>query len=54
MTDSEIEYVPFGALNPTEWLDVLNDGNLRRHLVEHPLFGPESIQQWLNLYGEKI
>ena len=52
MTDSEIEYVPFVALNPTEWLDVLNDGNLRRHLVEHPLFGPESIQHWLNEKSE--
>jgi RimJ/RimL family protein N-acetyltransferase len=44
---AELEFVPLQAVDADELLICLNHQDIRTHLVEHPLFTPESLQQWL-------
>lgn len=48
---SEIEFLHFNQVNPTEFMDVVNQDSLRTHLIEHPYFDETSLHAWMN---EKI
>lgn len=43
-----IEYKQFSQVRPGELVPVLNDPTLRRHLVEHSLFDPNNIREWID------
>ncbi|MCV2403431.1 N-acetyltransferase [Marinomonas sp. C2222] len=42
-----IEYLAFEYVDLNVLMDVLNEGSLREHLVEHPYFDPKSISEWV-------
>lgn len=45
---SEVEYFHFNRVNPEEFLEILNDDDLRTHLIDHPFFDSTSIKAWMN------
>jgi len=45
---SEIEYVNFKHVNPEDFLPVVNDQTLRKHLIDHVHFDSVSIREWMN------
>lgn len=53
---SEIEFVNFNQVTPEDFLPVLNDEILRRHLIAHGYFDSVSIKEWMNgkLQSESI
>lgn len=44
---SSIKYVKFNDLNPDELIPVLNEDNIRSHLISHELFNGERINEWV-------
>ena len=44
---NKIEFVSFGSVEPVDMLAVLNQDELRKHLVDHDYFDAESIQAWM-------
>lgn len=48
---SEIEYVKFDHVNPEDFLPVVNEPTLRKHLIDHVRFDSVTIREWMN---EKI
>lgn len=48
---SEIEYFSFRQVNPKDFLEIVNDDSLRSHLIDHPYFDRDSLQEWMK---EKI
>lgn len=40
-------YSPFDIPATEEWLELLNSDSVRKHLLEHPLFAKETLQDWL-------
>ena len=44
---AELEYVKFSAIDPLQWLPLLNDAAIRKHLIGHALFDAERIEQWV-------
>ena len=42
-----LTYHHFDAALTEEWLEFLNSDLVRRHLIPHPLFTPESLRAWL-------
>ena len=47
----QIKYRKLTDVTPDDFIPILNEVDIRTHLVEHPLFTPQSVQMWLN---EKI
>jgi len=43
-----IEYIHFTQVNPDEFLEILNDALLRKHLVAHAVFDTFSIREWMD------
>lgn len=43
----KIIYVSFKDVNTYEWLKILNEQALRRHLVEHDIFNETSVNNWV-------
>lgn len=46
-----ITYACFEDVDPTQLMSLLNQSDLREHLIDHPYFDSNSIQLWLD---EKI
>ncbi len=44
---SVIEYVPFEAIEPSEFLPLLNKQTTREHLVDHAQFDVDSVTAWV-------
>ena len=44
---SEMEFVGFNDLNSEEFLTVVNEKSLRKHLIDHPHFDSISIREWM-------
>lgn len=47
----KIEYVRLQDIDPGVMLDIVNEQSIRTHLVDHPRFDLDSIQEWM---GGKI
>jgi len=45
---SEIEFVKFIHVNPEDFLPIVNEPILRKHLIEHIRFDPVSIREWMD------
>ncbi|WP_298775242.1 N-acetyltransferase [uncultured Shewanella sp.] len=45
---SEIKFVSFNQVDPEDFLPIVNEQVLRKHLVNHPLFDSVSIKEWIN------
>ena len=43
----KISYVSFREVNTLDWLKILNEPVLRRHLVEHDIFNETTINNWV-------
>lgn len=43
----EIEYLSFHNIDPDEFLAVLNEDALRKHLIDHAYFDSDSIREWM-------
>lgn len=43
----KINYVSFKDVNTLDWLKILNEAVLRRHLVEHDIFNEITINNWV-------
>lgn len=44
---NSIKYLKFNEINPDDLLSVLNQENVREHLVPHRLFDSYSIREWI-------
>lgn len=44
---SEIKFLNFNKVNPDDFLPVVNDQTLRKHLIDHPLFDLASVRKWM-------
>lgn len=44
----KIEYVCLQDIDPGEMLDIVNEQSIRTHLVDHPRFDLDSIQEWMS------
>ncbi len=44
---SNIEFLGFNQVNPNDLLVVLNAVETRKHLIDHPLFDPISVHEWM-------
>jgi hypothetical protein len=44
----QIRYEKFDKLDPVALLPIVNDGQLRKHLIEHDLFTLDSLKEWIN------
>lgn len=45
---SDIDFKEFGQVNPDDLIPVVNEQELRKHLVEHEPFNPASIRKWIS------
>lgn len=45
---SAIEFVSFDKVTPEDFLPVVNDESLRKHLIDHAYFDSVSIREWIN------
>jgi len=45
---SDIDFKEFGQVNPDDLIPVVNEQELRKHLVEHEPFNPASIRTWIS------
>ena len=45
---SEIEFISFNRVAAEDFLPVVNDDSLRKHLIDHPYFDSASIRQWVD------
>lgn len=43
-----IDFVNFDQVNPEELLVVVNDKNVRTHLIDHESFTSSSLKEWIN------
>ncbi len=43
-----LSYLHFDALNPSDFLPLLNNPDNRKHLIEHTLFTADSAKAWLD------
>lgn len=43
-----ITYRPLNAIAPSDLLALMNDSDIRTHLIEHPLFDLTSLAQWVD------
>jgi len=46
MTD--VNFVHFKDVDPEDWLPVVNEQDLRKHLIHHENFTSSSIREWIN------
>lgn len=44
---SDIKFFNFNEVNPDDFLPVVNEQTLRKHLIDHPLFNPASVREWM-------
>ncbi|WP_299584809.1 N-acetyltransferase [uncultured Microbulbifer sp.] len=44
---SEIKYLSFNDVDPEDFLAVVNEKALRKHLIDHALFDSISIRDWM-------
>lgn len=42
-----LTYLAFDASPAEEWIELLNSGLVRKHLIQHPLFTKVTIEIWL-------
>ena len=42
-----IEYPKFNTINPSDFLPLLNNKNIRKHLIEHELFTIVTLTTWM-------
>jgi len=42
-----IEYLKFHEINPNDFIPLLNNKKIREHLIEHELFGTDSVDAWI-------
>jgi RimJ/RimL family protein N-acetyltransferase len=47
----EVEYVRFSDIDAEEFISILNEEEIRNHLISHQLFDPHSVNEWVK---EKI
>jgi hypothetical protein len=45
---SEIEFISFNKVTAEDFLPVVNDVSLRKHLIAHPCFDSTSIREWID------
>lgn len=45
---NNIDYLRFERVDPEAMLSVLNEDPLREHLIDHPRFDLDSIQEWMD------
>lgn len=45
---SEIRFVNFNQINPDDFLPIVNEQAVRKHLVDHAHFDSASIKLWMN------
>lgn len=43
-----IDFIEFTHIPPEEFLPVLNDQSVRKHLIDHEAFTPASIREWIH------
>jgi hypothetical protein len=43
-----IAYIPFSQADPGEFLEILNDAVLRKHLAAHAVFDNVSVRKWMD------
>lgn len=44
---SKIEFLSFNQVNPDDFLPIVNEQALRKHLIDHPVFDSVSIREWI-------
>tara|TARA_B100001245_G_scaffold236700_1_gene230286 strand:+ start:46659 stop:47120 length:462 start_codon:yes stop_codon:yes gene_type:complete len=50
---STIRYVPLTEVSPPALLTLLNDPQIRNHLIQHPLFSTDSLNAWIDAKVEE-
>lgn len=45
---SQIQFLSFNHVDPEDFLAIVNEETLRKHLIEHDVFTPTSIREWVN------
>ena len=45
---SEVEFINFNNINPDDFLSVVNEHSLRKHLIDHVHFDSVNIREWMN------
>lgn len=42
-----LNYLPFDQVNPDDFIDLLNKPKIRKHLIGHDQFTPDSVRSWM-------
>lgn len=45
---SNVDYFRFNEINPIDFLPLLNNQKIRKHLIEHELFTIDTLTAWMN------
>jgi hypothetical protein len=45
---SNVDYLRFNEINPSDFLPLLNSQKIRKHLIEHELFTIATLTAWMN------
>ncbi|WDE00337.1 hypothetical protein [Thalassomonas actiniarum] len=45
---TKVDFVSFNQVNPEEFLPVVNEQGVRKHLIDHENFTSISIREWIN------
>ncbi len=45
---STVNYLRFNKINPGDFLPLLNNEKIRKHLIEHELFTIDTLTTWMN------
>lgn len=45
---SNLDYLRFNEINPSDFLPLLNSQKIRKHLIEHELFTIDTLTAWMN------
>ena len=44
---SSIEYVKLSKVNPNDFIPILNNQKIRKHLIDHELFNSDIVNTWI-------
>jgi len=44
---TSVDYVTFDQIDPEDFLPLLNSPKIRKHLIPHDLFTPDSLKVWM-------
>ena len=47
-TMSRLEFKPFGDVRAEDFLPLVNDETVRKHLIDHPPFDAASVRIWMD------